>query len=164
MTDIRYCKSWFSAKKRPTVLWDEAQARQAHVDRNPYTAVIGGLKRPTHVVYVSDHFVGVDFLDEKLREALSYHFKEVEPGRLFLSMATYRQFDGDSERVIEGTSYVFQRSGEVTVRKESFDPHQLQESAQRLDPAANYEVYPDFGAYDGVCAAERDQAGGEQAG
>ena len=164
MTEVHYCKSWFSAKKRPTVLWEETEARRAHTDRQSYTAVIGGLERPTHIIDVNDNFVGVDFLDDKLREALSYHFKEVEPGKLFLSMAVYRQFEGDSERVIEGTCYIFKRSGKIIVRNESFDPHTMEESERTVDVSANYDVYPDFGAYESVCTVEREQAGGKQAG
>jgi hypothetical protein len=58
-------------------------------------------------------FVGVCFLDEKLRNYLEYKFKEVEPGRLFLSMAIHRTFDGDSDKVARGDSWIFKPDGNV---------------------------------------------------
>lgn len=162
MAEIHYCKSWFSAKKRPTQVWDEARARQAHKDRKLYTVLIGDLERPAHVVDITKNFVGVDFLDDHLREILSYHFKEYEPGKLFLSMAIYREFDGESDRVTGGTSYIFNRSGGVTIRRETFVPHHLkatehlvEESEGEVDVAGNFDRYPEFGVYDSLCAAER---------
>ncbi|MGI9385487.1 MAG: hypothetical protein ACR2PO_20235 [Methyloligellaceae bacterium] len=162
MDQIHYCKSWFSAKKRPLQVWDEAKARQAHEDRKNYTVLIGELERPTHVVLISNKFVAVDFMDDNLREALSYHFKEYEPGRLFLSMAVYREFYGESDNVTGGTAYTFKRDGAVIIRRETFTPHHLDvdehliEEAERVvDVAGNYDRYPAFGAYDRVCIAER---------
>ena len=160
MAGIHYCKSWFSAKKRPTQVWDEAKARRAHEDRNPYTGLIGALERPTHIVDVIDKFVGVDFLDGHLREALSYHFKEYEPGKLFLSMAVYREFDGESDRVTCGDLYFFDRSGAVTIKHEAFDPHSLEVAESVTDVSGNYDFYPDFGVYDRVCRRERMPSGG----
>ena len=155
MADIFFCKSWFRAKKRLTVLWDEAQAREAHERRKPYTALIGDVERPTHVVELNDRFVGVEFLDDLLRAALSFQYREVEPGKLFLSMATYREFDDDSDRVLVGTSYMFERDGALKIRREKFDPHGIEEANGKADVAANFEPYPAFGRYDGICVAER---------
>ena len=156
MSSIHYCKSWFSAKKRPTVLWDEEQARAAHDNRTVYTALVGGLERPTRVVVVSDHFVAVDFLDEHLREVLCYQFSEYEPGKIFLKTAIYREFDGDTDRVLTGSSYRFDQEGYVKIWRESFDPHLLEETDRSsMDVSGNFDRYPDFGDYDHVTAFER---------
>lgn len=165
MADIHYCKSWFAAKQRPTVLWDEARAHSAHEQRKPYTVLIGGLDRPTHVIEINNAFVGVEFLDDKLREALSYQFREYEPGKLFLNMATYRDFDGDADRVRVGTTYVFDRGGSVKIRRETFDPHGIEEAQNTLDVTNNFDRYPEFGNYAKLCVEERAQPdnGGEKA-
>jgi hypothetical protein len=62
-------------------------------------------------------FIGVDFLDEFLRESLSYQFEEVESGRLFLSMATHREFDGEKDQVLSGCSYIFKQDGKLILRE-----------------------------------------------
>ena len=156
MSSIHYCKSWFSAKKCPTVLWDEEQARAAHDNRTVYTALVGGLERPTHVVDVVDQFVAVDFLDEHLREILSYQFLEYEPGKMFLKTAIYREFDGDTDRVLAGSSYGFNQDGYVKIWSESFDPHLLEEAERfSIDVSGNFDRYPDFGDYDHLTVFER---------
>ncbi|MGI9415947.1 MAG: hypothetical protein ACR2PM_19900 [Hyphomicrobiales bacterium] len=162
MTQTHYCKSWFSAKKRAIQPWDEEQARSAHEGRLPYTVLVGDPESPHAVLLVSGkmNFVGVDFLDERLREALSYSFKEIEPGTLFLSMATYREFDGDEDSVLGGTSYIFKPDGGVIIRREAFDPHTLEKSETNADVSGNYEAYPSFGDYERLCLIERGSPDG----
>jgi hypothetical protein len=152
-----YCKSWFLAKKRPTEIWSEEQARRAHDERRPYTVLVNDLERPYAVIDVAGDtgFVGVTFLDDLLRESLSYHFKEVEQGNLFLSMATHREFDGDKDQVRLGDSYIFSQDGKLIIRKQSFNPQSLEEANSSADVSGNYEKYPDFGSYDHLLKIER---------
>ncbi len=155
MTKYFYCKSWFWAKKRPTEMWTEEQARKAHDDRKTYTVLVKDVERPYAVVEVANDFVGVTFLDEKLRQSLSYQFEEVEPGKLFLSMATHREFDGDNDQVKAGNSYIFNQDGSLIIRKQSFNPQSLEEANSSTDVSGNYENYPDFGEYDHLLKVER---------
>ena len=118
---------------------------------------MGSLERPSHVVLVVDKFVAVDFMDDEFREALSYHFEEIEPGHLFLTMAIHREYEGDTDDVTVGTSYIFKQNGNGFIRRETFDPHVLDESRERssLDITGNYDRYPDFGEYDHLTVRER---------
>lgn len=152
-----YCKSWFWAKKRPTEMWTEEQARQAHKERKTYSVLVNDAERPYAVIDVAGNtnFVGVTFLDDLLRESLSYHFKEVRPGKLFLSMATHREFDGDKDQVLMGHSYIFNQDGSLIIRKQAFNPHSLEEANSSTDVNGNYEKYPDFGDYDHLLKVER---------
>lgn len=152
-----YCKSWFWAKKRPTEIWSEEQAKQAHDERRTYTVLVNDLERPYAVIDVAGNtnFIGVTFLDDFLRESLSYHFKEVEPGKLFLSMATHREFEGDKDQVKLGTSYIFNEDGKLTIRKQSFNPQNLEEANSSTDVSGNYERYPEFGEYDHLLKIDR---------
>ena len=43
---VFYCKSWFRAKKRPTELWSEADARVAHEGGQAYVALVDSIERP----------------------------------------------------------------------------------------------------------------------
>lgn len=150
-----YCKSWFRAKKRPTEIWTEQRARSAHAARLLYTAVVGSNENPSCFLEVNDKFVGVGFLDDKLRESLYYSFKEVEPGSLFLSMATYREFQGDSDTVASGTTYIFEQSGAVKIQKQFFNPHRVEVTDSTIDVTANYARRPEFGEYDDLVKVER---------
>lgn len=150
-----FCKSWFRAKKCPTEIWSESRAMAAHEERRPYTVLVGSIERPYSFLEVAEKAVGVSFLDKFLRESLSYDFQEVEPGRLFLSMATYRNFDGDTDKVKDGASYIFDRNGKVLIRKESFEPHRLETSTLHADVTANYSPMPVFGSYEDLIRMER---------
>jgi len=153
---VFFCKSWFRAKKCPTEMWSEDQAKVAHENGLPYTALIGAIEQPYCFLEVSKKTVGVGFLDKYLRESLSYAFQEVEDGRLFLTMATHREFEGDTDKVKSGTSYIFSRDGAVSLRREFFNPHKLETSATNTDVTANYSPKPEFGQYEDLIRAERN--------
>lgn len=152
-----YGKRWFRATKQLRQPWDEARARAAHDAGEPYTAVIDEAERPRVVLEVSGAFgfVGVAFLDQRLREATSYQFKALEPGRLFLAMVTQREFEGDREAVVEATSFIFETDGRLTIRKEWFRPHHLDLRETSADVAANHERFPAFGDYAALCREDR---------
>lgn len=152
---IYYCKSWFRAKKKPTELWSAEKAEAAHRARQQYTALVGSEERPYCFVDVAGKVVGVGFLDDRLRESLTYAFKEVEPGKLFLTMATHREFAPESDKVISGATYTFDQDGVVQIRREFFDPHRVETATSSFDPAPNYAAVPEFGNYDDVIRVER---------
>ena len=153
---IFFCKSWFAAKRRPTELWTEAQAREAHERGLPYTVLVDSVERPFCVMDVTRKFVGIDFLDENLREALTYHFQEASPGQLFLTMATHRQYEGVTDKVTNGTTYIFAPDGKVQMRRESFVPeHKLETATSQADMSPNYAPAPQFGEYDELILVER---------
>jgi len=154
--EIYFGKSWFRAKKRLTEKWSEAQAKAAHAEAKLYTVLVDSPDNPYCFVEVTRKAVGVGFLDSKLRETLSYGFQEVEPGMLFLTMATYREFVDESDKVAKGTSYIFKADGTVHVRDESFVPVHLTTTSQRVaDISGNYSKFPDFGRYDDLIRVER---------
>ncbi|MCP4265809.1 MAG: lytic transglycosylase [Candidatus Brocadiaceae bacterium] len=155
MNEITYCKSWFRAKKCATKILEENQAREAHEKKQEYAVLVGDPDRPRCFIEINNDFVGVCFLDELLRENLTYQFQEVESGKLFLSMATYRDFEGEKDKVLAGTSYIFGQDGKTQIRKETFSPHSLEVSDTKGDVSGNYESYPKFGDYSQVAIAER---------
>jgi hypothetical protein len=153
--DISYSKGWFRAKKRPLEPWDEARARKAHDQREPYAATANAGGAPKIFLEFSGDYVGVGFLDPRLREDLSYQFQERKPSQLFLTMATYRVFDGDTDRVERGTTYVFQEDGRVSIVEEDFGKGSRSTKETHSDVSGNWEPYPAFGSYEGLIKRER---------
>jgi hypothetical protein len=143
-----YAKSWFRSKKQPTELWTSEQARAAHLSRTLYTVLVDSPERPSCFLEVTDKFVGVGFLDDSLREYLTYGLNEVEPGRLFLKSFTYREFVGGSGTVKFGATFVFHENGTVRISKQSFNPHVAEEAESRVDVKDHYFPWPEFGEYD----------------
>jgi hypothetical protein len=151
-----YCKSWFRAEKCPTEVWTEAQARAAHADRSGYTVLVDDVEAPFAFIDLARDFVGVGFLDGHLRTYLEYVFDEVESGRLFLAMAVYREYAGDTDKVRQGTSYIFKQDGGLTIREASFEPNELVvKDGPVVDVSLNYDAYPAFGDYAHLLRIER---------
>ena len=152
---ITYCKSWFRAKKKPTEIWAKDKAKEAHLSKRLYTALVGPVIKPSCFLEINDKFVGVGFLDEEMREYLYYAFKEVEPGKLFLTTATYREFEGGTDKVLVGTTYNFSQDGKVKVHREHFNPHKIEDLSSSADMSGNYSAWPEFGEYDDLIQIER---------
>jgi len=136
-------------------MWPVERARKAHEDRSLYTVLIDSVSHPSAFIELNGSFAGVSFLDSKLREFLAYEFRETEPGKLFLAMATYRMFAGDMDKVISGTSYFFKKDGHATIRKQSFIPPTLEQAETLTGISGNYEAYPPFGEYEDLLVLER---------
>ena len=86
---------------------------------------------------------------------LTYAFQELAPGRLFLTMATHRQFIDDTDAVAEGTSYLFERDGTLIMRRERFHPHRIESATSTCDIMGNYSDVHQFGCYDDLIRVER---------
>ena len=156
MSTIVFSKGWFRAKKRPLEIYNYEKAQALHKAGELYCALVGSAERPRCFLEIKRGFVGVGFLDEVLREHLSYAFQEKRPGKLFLSMATWREFEGDSDKVSKGTTYLFQPDGTLNIRREQFLPqHILETSHSTADIAGNWEQVPEFGQYEHLTKAER---------
>lgn len=156
MAEVFYCKGWFRAKKCALEPYTPVQAQALHERGELYCALIGSQTKPTCFLEVKKGFVGVGFLDEQLREVLSYSFQEQEPGRLFLSIATHREFEPSSDKVLKGTSYIFSPAGKLIIRREEFFPsHNLESAESTADISTNWESFPKFGSYGHLAKAER---------
>jgi hypothetical protein len=159
--DIHYSRGWFRAKKRPNDLWTEHEAKAAYDRRELHTAIAGPLNHPIAFIEFNKDYVGVGFLDHLLREYLSYQFQELRPGQLFLTMATHRDFDGDSDSVSSGTTYIFNPDGKVTLIAEDFRAGSKTQGATESNVSGNWENYPLFGKYELLLRTERESKSGK---
>lgn len=157
MTEFYYCDFWFGAKKSARNIISESEAKSRHESQARYTVLVGSTTTPSAIVDVllGKDMIGVDFLDEHLRERLTYQFQRVASDKLFLSMVVHREFTGKSDNVAKGTCYIFNEDGRLTIIKEAFSPHHLEECSTTHDPIGNYEPVPVFGHYSGLIAEER---------
>jgi hypothetical protein len=156
MDNITYGDSWFLAARRLSKSWEESQARTAHEQRKQYAAVISDGDRIVCVVTGHPNGFFVSFLDSLRREWLVFHFQNVAPERLFLSMLTKREYDGETKRVKHGESYIFEPEGRIVIDSENFDTGQrTKEVMEGADVSANWEAYPEFGDYRSITRLER---------
>ena len=156
MSQLTYCKGWFRAKKVALESYTAEEARSRHESGDLYCVLVGSPQAPEAFLEVVKGTAGVSWLDEHLRENLSYNFQALEPGRLFLAMAVSREFVGQSEQVAEGSTYTFKPSGTVAIRRETFAPSHRAEIAESVqDVSGNWDVFPHFGEYSSLLRVER---------
>ncbi len=70
-------------------------------------------------------------------------------------MATHREFEGETDKIASGISYIFKQDGTVQMRREFFSPYRLEVSTTSSDVSANYSLMPEFGEYDDFIKIER---------
>ncbi|WP_213076766.1 hypothetical protein, partial [Escherichia coli] len=74
---------------------------------------------------------------------------------LFLSMAVYREFNDDTDLVINGTTYHFKEDGHTIIIEDDISNNTSERSETYSDVAGNYEEFPVFGKYDSLSRKER---------
>ncbi|MES2036771.1 MAG: lytic transglycosylase [Pseudomonadota bacterium] len=124
--------------------------------KQPYAVLVDSIERPYCFLDIADKVVGIGFLDENLRESLTYAFQEFEAGKLFLSMATHREFEGETDTVVSAIAYIFKQDGTVYMRREFFKPYRLETSTTSADVSKTFAAAPDFGEYEDFIRIERD--------
>lgn len=152
---ITYCERWWLSKGQPVKPMSERTARQRHESRRPYVALLGGANEPSYVVSVAGEWVAVDFLDQSLRKYLSYSFKEVQPGRLFLNAAYFWEYEADSDSTTSTTIFRFDDNGRIVIAKGNFASGDVVEYEATAPVDGYWESYPPFGEYDSLCTEER---------
>lgn len=154
--NITYGKGWFRAKKRLTEPWNEDKARDCHAKRTLYVAVVSDESSPICFIESNMDYIGVGFLDSMLREYLCYQFQERTAGQLFLSMAIHREYDGNTDKVIKGTSYGFEEDGHVSIKEQDFESNTISTAERHADVSSNWDAYPEFGRYDSIIRKDRE--------
>lgn len=156
--DIVYCKKWWLSRKKPVNMMSEDSARQRHENRKPYVALLGAADEPRFIVDVAGEWVSVDFLDSRQRKYLSYDFKEVQPGKLFLKGAYFWDYEGDSGTECSSAVFNFDEEGRMVVGEEDSTTSDVKEFESTASVDENWEEYPAFGDYASLCVEERSIA------
>ncbi|MCA9094078.1 MAG: hypothetical protein KDA68_11355 [Planctomycetaceae bacterium] len=153
---LTYGNRWFRGKKRIIEQWEESHACEVHSSRGTYVVVVGQNERSFCFIEISKEAVTVGFLDDLIREYLTYSFRELSPGKLFLKSARHRNFEGESDKLKTAKIFYFETDGRVHI-EEYDDKTQTVESsdAESVDPAGYWEDYPEFGKYDSLIRIER---------
>ena len=150
-----YYERWFRAKRRPVAPLTLTQARDAAAARTLFTAVCRKGVAPVAFLEFNSDYVGVGFLDDLMREYLTYQFSEVEPGRLFLNMAVFREYRAETDQIVNGSTYHFKPSGTVTILYDNIAAGKQSSVEKVAGVADNWEDYPAFGQYGRLLHIER---------
>ena len=152
-----YCKNGSLGYKEPNDLWGEKKSLKKHEAGEPYTVLIDSESTPSCFINImrNSGWISVSFLDEHLREYLIYNFQILDMETLFLSMAIYREFNDDTDLVINGTTFHFKEDGHTIIIEDDISNKTSERSETYSDVAGNYEQFPAFGEYDHLNRKER---------
>jgi hypothetical protein len=163
MKPCAYATDWSFGYDRIHKPMSEQQAREIHLTRKPfsgYAAIFGSPAAPTHCVKVSfnerDLFYLCMWIDALRRKHTEFQFKRLEPGRLFLTIASEFWYDGDSDRMATTIQYLFNPTGTVRIIKSDRSSGIHEHRDSKCDVTGNWEPLPEFGRYDGLLTAERN--------
>jgi len=86
---------------------------------------------------------------------LQYDFSERGCERIFLKCAIFREFEPGSDDIVSAKSFVFEEDGQIHIEDRDLRSETTLEKDTWASPDVNWEYYPSFGEYDGICRAER---------
>jgi hypothetical protein len=155
---VSYYGGWGRYRKRTPDPWTEEQARAAHDQRKPYTVLISSVERPRCFVEIGGDVCFVEFLDEYLRNYLSYSFMESKPGLMFMQRFTRRFYGGISDRTTHALSISMNRDGTTKGKRVFYDPPpgRTESGDGTADVSICYSPRPAFGHYEEITREDRE--------
>jgi hypothetical protein len=161
---VEYFEGWHRHYAEAIGALTESEARSRDASGEPYVVVVGDRASPSCFIEVNRalRFFGISFLDRRKHEYLLYTFEQIEPDRLFLKEAIYREYDDDTPRVKSGTVYRFQTDGRMMIESSSGTFRRSEVREARVDVTPNWETVPSFGSYEGLVKRERELASSER--
>ncbi|MGV9675460.1 hypothetical protein ACWDSJ_09300 [Nocardia sp. NPDC003482] len=167
MTDsgrVTYCLQWDFDSHQPIELYSETVAREREIAGEQYTvAIFDNYPNVPDVVleifWQNDH-AGVWFIDERGRQSLSYTFRKVDAGRLFLGdMIEYSYPDVDAETLSGAWKVCFVSFSEDGMVSEIVYDHRehTKETIERgdVDVSIMWEAIPEFGNWSSLARWDR---------
>jgi hypothetical protein len=155
--DWLYFERWSRGYKEPLGALSEIEARRRHEEGKWYTVLVGTIENPTCFIEIvgENGYIGVNFLDDRLRDYLIYDFQRGADGLLFLSGVDHRKFLGETDGLTAVEQCRFKRDRQVIVTLTSFENNTCDTGAKEADVTANYEGWPEFGEYARLIVRER---------
>lgn len=153
-----YAAKWSRGYKEPQRPLSLEKALESHESGKWYTVLVGDLQRPAAFIEVvgENRYVGVNFLDDQLRDYLIYNFQRDATGRLFMSAGDYRTYEGVSDELVMVEQYRFKRDGFVTITRTDLKSNACEVGSKTIDVSPNYDSWPEFGSYDSLLVRDRD--------
>jgi hypothetical protein len=155
---VTYAERWSKRKGEVVRPLAEEDARERHERGELYTVLVGDPGRPRAYLEVrlEAGFVGVHFLDDELRNHLTYLFTRPpeEQGDLFLEQISRRVYD-DAGDLTHDEHYVFDPPDRAHVKKRDHVAQAAETYDLETDLSENHEPPPEFGRYESIARVER---------
>ena len=155
--EIVYSSEWGFAYMEPIANLTIDEARQKHYENQKYCATFKDDNRYYCLIIFTGTSVLVSFIDDKQRVYMDYNFRIIETGRLFMSSATFREFEGRTKKVKSAEHFLFKEDGSTIINRGTYVPEEKHEQAHTVvDTSDMYEDYTEFGKYEKLLRKERN--------
>lgn len=145
-----YCNQWSEWTKSALELWDVTKAEKAHSKGEEYTVLVDDPQKPHTVILMAglNNLIALSFLDDKLRVKKQIQFYEHGADKQFLAMITNREYDGETNKIIATKGYQFRKDGKLFIRKQTYNPHNM--DVKEYDCSVDDHTFdrPVFGEYE----------------
>ncbi|WP_369049322.1 hypothetical protein [Tenacibaculum sp. UWU-22] len=159
-------KTKFSRKKNKDEQLLSEVAKYANDNQLLYFVTIYENERPYSYIEINKGFYRVNFFDAYNRVYMAYTFMGKDSiaewrknygNRLFLETIMFWEFEGDTDKMVKITDYIFKPDGSFHItERDLITNEQIDSDAKnKIDVSANWEDYPEFGSYDSIIRKER---------
>lgn len=165
---VTYCDKWNPLLRGPIRPISEAEARRRDSAGEGYTVLLGSSNAPDAILVVNrgNGVLAVSFLDDYQRRYLTYDFRQVDQGTLFMDEVKLWEYPpgdpdpdlGDFATASKITTYEYQQNGIVReIIHESGKDYSdiVDRSDVPLD--INWERVPEFGDWASVARWNREE-------
>jgi hypothetical protein len=157
-----YCRRWNDILKKPLDPITAEEARRLDADHDYYTVILYEDSTPRRYVEVNwgEAYLGVYFLDEQLREQLTYAFRRIDDERMFLDEVLRWEYPDDQAMAMSGATLTdsVRYSQDGTVQREVRDDVAQEVRRQKFADVpldVNWEPVPQFGDWERVSRRDR---------
>jgi hypothetical protein len=161
---VEYGELWSPNYQEWLNPFSEAEARQHHETRKPYTALIeqdDGSRLALELCFAFS-YCNVYFFDARGRCVLRHTFVPTDEGRLFLfEISTGEYDDGDDPWPLRGISRTYTRDGRVKTLLSERGRLTLLGENEPADVRFHDEPVPPFGQWESLIRRDRTRPAGE---
>lgn len=151
---ITYCTEWSLFRKQPYHILSESDAKEKHINGEPYVVVIYETEDVINVIEIDESSLTVRFYNEKFENYLLYGFVKKD-NRLFLNTAYHYLYNNGEE--VEQTLFNFKDTGELFMERSNNASKEVEQREIVVDVTCNWEDFQEFGDYFGIIRAEREK-------
>jgi len=153
--NISYCDRWSNVSKEPFNIFDADKARQNHLKKELYTAIIVDNGKVINTVEITNKYITVAFMNENINPYLFYNFNVKENGDIFLTAAYYYSYDEKSNKKTKFMAFSYKENGYIVMEMNDFIKNEREERDLYDDVTPNWDKFPEFGKYDHLIRKER---------
>lgn len=160
---ITYCVEWNSILEQPREPLSPSETQRKDKNRLPYAVLVGDPTDPDEIININwgNDYVEVAFNDEQKRQWLTYSFKKVGDGLMFMLAVTRWQYpeDGPAEN-LNGAELIeeIRYRTDGVVQREIRDENKQERIVDEYDGVSldiNWEPVPEFGNWASLARFDR---------